>query len=373
MLVSPSRDLRIDLLRGMAVLAMIVDHVAGASPLRLLTGGNQFYTSAAEGFVLLAGFTAGLVSARAVKRGTLSSTAWRFLHRAVLLYALVCAITLVFTLDQPLLSQLPDILTLKQRHSILDVLVLYAMLFVLAPLAAHLLASGRTWVLVTASVAVWGAYQFAPQVFDLPSFLGREGHFGFPLAAWQLLFCLAMAGGYHRDRLARSLTRAWRLRLLVLAGVTSVGLLVLYTHAAGLPPTLGSAGSLGSLFAKETVAPGRLVASFSIFSLLFALTSMLGARTKAVLGRVFLPLGSRSLLAFVLHLVALVGIAVGTNATGTALSLTPLANASLQALTVGFVWVSIRLCTRVTELPRSQPAGRRLALVWHITTAVLRG
>jgi uncharacterized membrane protein len=88
-LPGPARDLRIDLLRGLAVLAMMVDHVAGVSPLRWLTGGSQFYTSAAEGFVLLAGLSAGLVTARAVQRGTLSRTAWRFLQRAILLYVLV--------------------------------------------------------------------------------------------------------------------------------------------------------------------------------------------------------------------------------------------------------------------------------------------
>jgi len=35
------RDLRIDLLRGFFVVAMIVDHVRGPSPLYLLTGGNR--------------------------------------------------------------------------------------------------------------------------------------------------------------------------------------------------------------------------------------------------------------------------------------------------------------------------------------------
>ena len=50
-----SRDLRLDLLRGYAVFAMVIDHVAGASPLYLLSGGNRFSTSAAEGFVFLSG------------------------------------------------------------------------------------------------------------------------------------------------------------------------------------------------------------------------------------------------------------------------------------------------------------------------------
>jgi len=39
-LTSATRDPRIDLLRGLAVIAMIFDHVAGPSPLRWLTGGK---------------------------------------------------------------------------------------------------------------------------------------------------------------------------------------------------------------------------------------------------------------------------------------------------------------------------------------------
>jgi hypothetical protein len=295
----------------------------------------------------------------------------------MLLYVMVCAITLVFSLDRPL-SQLADIVTLRQRHSILDVLVLYVMLFVVAPLAAHLLARGRTWLLVAASVAVWGGFQFAPQAFDLP-FLGGHGHFGFPLQAWQLLFCLAMAAGYHRAAIARKLTRVWRDRLLLVAGLTAVGLFVLYAH--GVVPTHDSNGGLGSLFVKDSLPVGRLVATASVYSLLFAVLSLLGARAKAVAAFVLMPLGRHSLLAFALHLVAIVAITVAMKTTETDLSLAPLTSAGLQALAVLFVWLSIRLYRQAAEMPRAVPAemprpvsaARRLALVWQLTTFLLHG
>ena len=54
-----SRDLRVDFLRGFAVLAMVVDHLGGPSWLYALTGGNRFYTSAAEGFILISGLLGG--------------------------------------------------------------------------------------------------------------------------------------------------------------------------------------------------------------------------------------------------------------------------------------------------------------------------
>src|SRR5438874_1921460 len=55
------RDARLDLLRGFAVFAMVVDHFGGKSWLTLLTGGNEFLVSAAEGFVFLSGFVMGMV------------------------------------------------------------------------------------------------------------------------------------------------------------------------------------------------------------------------------------------------------------------------------------------------------------------------
>src|SRR5919202_6157898 len=62
------RDLRIDFLRGLCVIGMIVDHVAGPSWLYAITGGNHFYTSAAEGFVFVSGLVAGRAYTRFIDR-----------------------------------------------------------------------------------------------------------------------------------------------------------------------------------------------------------------------------------------------------------------------------------------------------------------
>src|SRR5258708_12496321 len=50
------RDLRVDLLRGFCIFAMVVDHFGGDSWLYAITGGNRFYVSAAEGFIFISGF-----------------------------------------------------------------------------------------------------------------------------------------------------------------------------------------------------------------------------------------------------------------------------------------------------------------------------
>ena len=81
------RDQRIDLLRGFAVFAMVVDHIAGPSVLYGLTGGNRFYTSAAEGFIFISGLVMGLVYQRLVERDGLGPSLRRAIERAPRVYA----------------------------------------------------------------------------------------------------------------------------------------------------------------------------------------------------------------------------------------------------------------------------------------------
>ena len=92
-LTPQGRDLRIDLLRGYFVLAMVVDHVRGPSPLYLLTGGNRFYTSAAEGFILTSGLVAGLVYPRLIERDGMGPSLRKVLNRAATLYLVTVGLT----------------------------------------------------------------------------------------------------------------------------------------------------------------------------------------------------------------------------------------------------------------------------------------
>src|SRR5437763_8634388 len=91
------RDLRIDLLRGFCVFAMIIDHIGGSSWLYGLTGGNRWLVSAAEGFVFLSGLTMGLVYREKLRCFGLRSAARAALRRAGTLYLLTVALTLIFT------------------------------------------------------------------------------------------------------------------------------------------------------------------------------------------------------------------------------------------------------------------------------------
>src|SRR5512142_2909545 len=90
------RDLRLDLLRGFAVLVMVVDHFGGSSWLYLITGNNNFFTSGAEAFVLISGMVVGIVYGAIADREGLSSAAKKAFQRALTLYKLTIVLTILF-------------------------------------------------------------------------------------------------------------------------------------------------------------------------------------------------------------------------------------------------------------------------------------
>src|SRR5690348_17685520 len=80
------RDLRVDLLRGFCIFAMVVDHFGGDSWLYAITGGNRFYVSAAEGFIFISGFIMGQAYRAKRDRSGLPASMADALKRAHTLY-----------------------------------------------------------------------------------------------------------------------------------------------------------------------------------------------------------------------------------------------------------------------------------------------
>src|SRR5690242_2839677 len=81
------RDLRLDLMRGFAAFAMIADHIGGrGSWLYALTGGNDFFVSAAEAFVFISGAVMGIVYLHVLETQGLTAMLMKTLHRTKQLY-----------------------------------------------------------------------------------------------------------------------------------------------------------------------------------------------------------------------------------------------------------------------------------------------
>ncbi len=395
------RDLRIDMLRGYFVFAMIIDHLRGPSPLYLLTGGNRFYTSAAEGFILTSGLVTGLVYKRIIEREGIAAAFHRVLTRAMSLYLLAIGLTLLFVpvsellglpwaqgldLSQPL-PFVVSVLTLHRTYYLVDVVLLYTILFLVAPMAMVLITRGKTKQLLAGSFALWGLHQFFPEYVALPWPIA--GNYLFQFSAWQLLFFVGLALGFHRDRLP-VLTCNRRRVLLAVSAIAVIGLIVVYfvldPPLDATPPDIAQhmfgadhetrLWLVDTLFAKADLRPGRLFASTAVFSFLFLLLTTFWKPIERATGWLLLLLGQHSLYAYTAHIffagmVGLLVIPLDLHYPGPQLF-----NALVQGLSVLVIWLFARRqvlapTPRTRRLWMSSPIGIAVAMLLLLSYAPL--
>ncbi len=79
------RDFRLDFLRGIAIVFMVVNHLESHSYFNNVTQGH-IYASAAEGFVFLSGFVLGMVTLKRIDREGLHNAMRKLLSRSRTLY-----------------------------------------------------------------------------------------------------------------------------------------------------------------------------------------------------------------------------------------------------------------------------------------------
>ncbi len=347
------RDLRLDFLRGFAVFIMIVDHFGGASWLYLLTGNNAFYVSGAEAFVFISGLVVGMVYGGIARRQGLRSAQIKSLARAFTLYKLTIALTLSFSLlsrwlalpwaddlriDEPVLWFF-NVVTLQQTFYLSDVMLLYTFLMVLSAGALWLLVNRRTHILLGASFGLWTYFQIAPASAQFP--WNIIGNSTFNLAAWQMLFFVAMALGYHRDACAKKLEHLPRTQYFLLMGMLFLWLLGFSDTGAILLarvfPDANIESLMRGLFAKSALAPGRLFASYIVFQFAYLAVTMAWKPLWTILGWLLMPLGQNALYCYTVH-IFFVGVAqIGFRFFPIVPTLGIL-NTTLQALTLLLIW-----------------------------------
>jgi len=360
------RDLRIDLLRGFFVVAMIIDHVRGESPLYLVTGGNRFYTSAAEGFILTSGLVAGLVYRRMIEREDLGAALHKVIVRAVSLYLLTIGLTLIFLplseylylpwaqgidLSSPI-KVIVSIITLHRTYYLVDVMLLYTVLFVVAPLAFVLLSRGYTWPVLGLSVTVWALYQLFPEYTSLPWPIA--GNYLFNFSAWQLLFFGGLVLGYRQDRIPALGCRETRIALVV-SGIAMLVLIGVYLTIEKPVVTLPADAVAGApsvhnlrtwlqdnFFAKVDLRAGRVIASIITFTFLFLLITHFWSPVNKLLGWLLLPLGQHALYAYTAHVLVAGLVAAILQPFNLASPGPQWLNALIQVASVLLIWLLVR-------------------------------
>src|SRR5437870_4232969 len=176
------RDLRVDFLRGFCIFAMVVDHFGGDSWLYAITGGNRFYVSAAEGFIFISGFVMGQAYRSKRDRSGLPAAMTEALRRARTLYVATVVLTLIFSclylytdialwtgrdfglgIDSPVEIFIAAV-TLHYTYHGTDILAMYTLLLLVAPLVLLILSVGKCyWVLIPSWLLLLAYHVYAEQ------------------------------------------------------------------------------------------------------------------------------------------------------------------------------------------------------------------
>jgi hypothetical protein len=304
------RDLRIDLLRGLCVFAMLADHLGGESWLYVITGGNRSSVSAAEGFIFISGLVVGQVYVGKIQRLGLVQAVLQALKRASTLYAATVVMTLIFTGlrlytqlalwvprdvptgDQSLVETILGTFSLHRTYHGTDILAMYVFCLAAAAGALALLSFGRwRWVLGI-SALVWLSYQLNPADIQLPWYIRNSENF--PLAAWQVLFMTGLVIGYHRHQLAAWLQARPRGRLVLVALAVGVSIAIAWYFQLAGEAAL-------DVFAKAPLRPARLVAFAAAAVVAYTLATLTWEPLRHALGWLLLPLGQHALYCYVMH------------------------------------------------------------------------
>jgi hypothetical protein len=347
------RDLRLDLLRGFAVIAMVADHIGGErSWLYAITGGDAFFVSAAEVFVFISGLLMGIIYAGVIARQGLGAALMKSLQRAWTLYLMTVILTLTLmaltaqfglgwgsgVTDTTWPELIISVLTLHRTLYLTDILLLYTLLVLAAVPVLILLVHAQTVCVLAGSWDLWMLWQIAPQHTQVPWPIADNSVFNFP--AWQALFVTAMVIGYHRHRLEQHLARVSERMVLVICGAFVAAVIAVYIMLLH-PSSTAHAMLVDQLFSKVDLRIGRLLVFAGFFTFAFALLSLAWAPIRRALGWLLLPLGQDALSAYILHLfVVVLAVTMRPAVFGSA---TPTENTVFQLAGIAFIWTAIML------------------------------
>lgn len=249
------RDHRIDLLRGIALVMIFINHIPGTI-WEHVTSRNFGFSDAAEGFVLMSGIATGLAYGVPFLKGRPTwAQALRPWRRALTLWLVhvlvVSLIVVLFTLtrDQsgilamaekrnilPMLNDpaqyLPALVLLGHQFAYADILPLYIFLMLCAP-AILFLAVRWPVAVIQGAVLLWFVVGLAK--LKMPTYPLDYGWFFNPLA-WQVLFVTGIVTGLLLRQGRRLLpVRTWAMRL-------AIGFLILSAVWVQVPPVAAAGG-----------------------------------------------------------------------------------------------------------------------------------
>lgn len=350
------RDARIDMLRGLAIVFVVVNHVGINSVFQLLSQETLGVVSGAELFVMLSGVVLGMVYGPRIATdlgdvvdGT-TKRAWKLYFTALAVVLIVYGLSLLpfinaaavttftdqgtggagraaagttydlyagmegllqFPVPQGLI---PALLLLQVGPWQFNIMGLYVILLLISPLILVALSRGFTWLVLTLSVGLYTAgsifrFRLLPSQFED----------SFPLLVWQLLFVVGMTAGFYRRQIIEWFGDPQRRLLLGVCVFLAAACAVFSWSGPYLTNQLDVRLALipestfrfvyDTFFSRTYLGPGRVLNVFLITIALYALLSAFWKPLSRAVGWFFIPLGQATLYVFIMHVFFIVAIA----------------------------------------------------------------
>jgi len=334
---SRPRMWELDAVRGLMLVLMLSTHLP--TKFAIPTSQPFGFVSAAEGFVLLSAYMAGLVYTQRYMRDGMTAMHKAFLRRALVVYSCQAACLLfLFTLIAMLGLAIPQpdvqhlmwyylqepttallsALALIYNPPLLDILPIYVMFMLISPwvLSIGLRHGWRT--ILTVSGLLWVATQFGLSQYlyswlvdmtGLPVPFSETG--AFETFGWQLLWIFGLWLGSTHARVPAEQRRPFP-RVLVLGAALVAGTFFIWRHLTGQAP-FPDGEPINFLWDKWHLAPMRLLNVLALVVLAMHYDGWLKRHLPRV--RFLETMGQSSLSVFCAHLVlvllalCLVGVA----------------------------------------------------------------
>ncbi|CAN5368343.1 hypothetical protein BH10PAT4_BH10PAT4_3250 [soil metagenome] len=349
-----TRLVALDYLRGFFIVVIIIDHLARwPSVLAFISGKALLWVTAAEGFVIISGLLVGYVRGYKNKSLSMKEVSKKLISRGLLLYVWSIIATVAYTAIIwyiPLMGGAPGIMidkgewfellantfTLNYTYVWVHFLAFYALFLVASPIAIWLLRSSKAWLVVALSL--------------LLLVVGWQTHID--ALQWQALFFIPSVAGYYLEPIKskwQSLSKHTKNMLVRAAwGLTAITIVLSVVSTFYSSSFTDIADTINDgLFAKDTISIWRLMLAFMWFIGFVLLFQRFEKWIGKFFGWLLLPIGTRSLTAYILHGIAIVLISYFTIAVDNIL-----VNTLLGIIAILIVWAILRIPLINKIIPR---------------------
>jgi hypothetical protein len=359
-----NRDLRIDFLRGIAIVSMVFNHLESSSYFSAINRGH-IYASAAEGFVFLSGLVLGMVTLGRIHKVGFSEAMKKLRERSGKLYLTSFILMSILGLlsiiapgwTRPAFDFAPGtwwqiLLAAATFHlapPVIDILQLYVLLLLLSPAIFWLLRKGFWLPILAVSWSLWGIQQLHPYALSFHP-LDRE-HPYFVLAGWQILYVHGLLAGYYRKKLQELWAKIPKLLLVICCLLIVIGSITAAQYDIQLGVWPGKFSDKVAWLAwtdRSRVGFLRLIDHIGLFPLLYIIVDTFWQPLNKILGNLLINLGQNSLYVYIVHVpVTVIWFLIPALVDGN-----PIVTTIAQAVAVGCFWWLVKKEVLFNIIPR---------------------